>query len=95
MQRNKKEIEKALRKKGFEEKKTHHTIFKYVSLDGKKYNGIKTRTSHGNGSKSLSSSRLGEMAKQCKLTKEDFLNLIDCTLSQEDYEKILKENKDI
>jgi len=37
---------------------------------------------------------IAEMAKQCRLKKDDFLKLIDCPMTQDDYEKKLEE-KDV
>ena len=34
---------------------------------------------------------LAQMARQCKLTKSDFLALVDCPLSREAYEEKLRE----
>lgn len=44
--------------------------------------------------KTISDNLLSQMAKQCHLTKNDFIDLIDCPLTQDKYEQILKD-KDV
>ncbi len=46
--------------------------------------------SHGTGKKIIDDYLLGLMAKQCKITKKQFLELIDCPLNRDDYETILQ-----
>lgn len=84
--RERKDIEAALERKGFVADDTHHTIFVYWSVDGKK-TPIRTRTSHGSSHKTIGDSLLSQMAKQVKLTNKKFLELVDCTLDQVGYEK--------
>lgn len=79
------QIDRALRKKGFETlNKDHH--FYYYMDNGKKTN-IFTKTSH-------SSDEIGEglikmMATQVHLEKNEFKELVQCTLSGEQYRDIL------
>ena len=91
MPRDKSEVEASLVKKGF--KPTHagsdHNWFVYASAEGKKARGARTKTSHGRGF-DIGDNLLGEMARQVGLTKKQFLDLVDCPLSREDYEKVLK-----
>jgi len=49
-----------------------------------------TKTSHGSGYRTLDDGLLGQMARQCRLTKARFIELVDCPLSQDDYEKELQ-----
>ncbi len=92
MTRDKSEIEVGLRKKGF--KPTHqgsdHNWFIYVSLEGQKAKGARTKTSHGRGV-DLSDGLLAQMARQVGLTKKQFLELVDCPLSRADYEALLRQ----
>ena len=74
--RDRKDIEGALERKGFERDETHHHIFVYRAKDGKK-TPIRTRTSHGSSHKTLGDPLLAQMAKQVQLTKKHFLDLID------------------
>jgi len=85
VQRSRREIESALKRKGFERHEGDHSWFVYHTQDGKKTK-IKTKTSHGSGAKSIGDPLLGMMAKQCCLTKSDFLNLVDCPLDREGFE---------
>ena len=84
--RDRKNIEKGLKRKGFNRVESHHHYFIYWTLSGKK-TAVRTRTSHGSKSRTLGDSLLGKMADQCGgLSKRDFLKLVDCTLSREDFE---------
>jgi len=48
-------------------------------------------TSHTPKMKDIPDNLLPQMARQCSLNKAQFLELIDCPLSREKYEEILKE----
>jgi hypothetical protein len=58
----------------------------YRTLGGKKALA-RTHTSHGKGF-DIDDHLLAQMARQCGLTKKQFLDLLDCPLSREEYEKI-------
>lgn len=45
--------------------------------------------------KEISDGILAQMAKQCRLNKQDFMNLVDCPLSREQYEARLIEKEEI
>lgn len=82
------DIRSALTKKGFvEDSSSKHIHLIFWSL-GKK-TGIWTVISHSN--KEIFDELISSMAKQTKLDKKDFLSLVDCSLSQDDYEKLVKE----
>jgi predicted RNA binding protein YcfA (HicA-like mRNA interferase family) len=88
MPRDKASVISCLKKKGFSDtKKTHHNYYAYKTMDGKT-SSVYTYTSHSG--KEIDDNILSQMAKQCKLSKFNFLKLIDCTLSQEEYELELK-----
>ena len=89
MPKKKAKVEAALQKKGFELDERHHHYFVYMTLDGK-VTAIKTRTSHTPKMKEIPDGILAQMAKQCHLKNPDFLKLVDCPLSREDYEAILQ-----
>lgn len=89
MPRPKSKVESGLLKKGFQESERDHHYFIYFTQDGKR-TAVKTKTSHTKKMKDIPDNLLGQMAKQCYLTKQQFLDLIDCPLTQEDYEKILQ-----
>ncbi|MDD1626938.1 MAG: type II toxin-antitoxin system HicA family toxin [Methylococcaceae bacterium] len=90
MPKDKRKVEEALLKKGFEDKEGDHHFFIYHTLQGKK-SSIRTKTSHTPKMKEISDGILAQMAKQCRLNKQDFMNLIDCPLSREQYEARLIE----
>ena len=87
------EVERALRKKGFEKSKGKHkhSIFNYYTKSGRK-TGVWTITSHGSGGTDIGNSLLGSMARQCQLDKADFELLIRCPLSRDSYEDILRDS---
>ncbi len=82
------DVESSLEKKGFRLKNKGHRFYFYYRTDGDKTH-IYTMTSHGH--KEVSPPIFSQMAKQCKLTKKQFTDLIDCPLGQEAYENILRE----
>ena len=80
--RSAKEIDKSLRKKGFRrETEGKHIHYFFPGSEGKK-SGIGTLMSHGMGGTAIGSPLLGLMARQLRLTKKQFLDLIDCTLNE-------------
>ena len=86
MARDRAVVEAALQKKGFKKDDSHHHFFIYWNRDGKK-TSRKTKTSHGSSYKVLGDPLLKQMARQVGLTKPKFLELVDCSLDQEGYEK--------
>lgn len=86
MTRKQRDVERALIKKGFQRTESHHHFFIYHSCEGKKTT-VKTKTSHG--SQELSNHLLQQMARQVCLSKNDFLNLIDCPMSRNQFEQRL------
>ncbi len=90
MPRKQADVERALRGKGFIQSESHHHFFIYHSTAGRK-TPVKTKTSHGQ--REISDDLLGKMAQQVKLSKGDFLDLVDCPLSREAYEsKLVAQN---
>lgn len=92
MQRPRKDVEAALLNKGFRQSNNDHRYFIYFSTDGKK-TLVKTKTSHTPKVKDIGDELLGLMARQCYLPRPKFLDLIDCPLSRDEYERLLKEAK--
>lgn len=84
--RDRKDIEAALERKGFIRDETHHHYFVYWSIEGKKTT-FRTRTSHGSSHKTLGDTLLAQMAKQVSLSKQRFLELVDCPLDRSGFEK--------
>lgn len=85
--RKQRDINAALTRKGFTTKQGDHSFY-YFHLNGMQ---IRTKMSHGAKSSDVGDELLSFMARQCKLTKQKFLELVDCTCSQEDYEQILSQ----
>jgi predicted RNA binding protein YcfA (HicA-like mRNA interferase family) len=83
MQRDKRKVESALETKGFQRDERHHHYFLYRTQAGK-LTEIRTRTSHSG--KEIDTRLLSQMARQCQLNRGDFLALVDCAMSQADYE---------
>lgn len=90
MQRSRRDIESALEHKGFERSEGDHSWFIYRTAGGKKTK-IKTKMSHGSGGKAIGDPLLSVMARQCCLTKPDFLDLVDCPLNREGFEAKARE----
>jgi hypothetical protein len=88
--RPKRDIESALVAKGFAATGGDHNFFVYHSIAGKKTRA-RTKTSHTPKMKDVPDNLLAVMAKQCKITKSGFLDLIDCPMQREQYEKLPKE----
>lgn len=89
MSRDRKTVEKALTAKGFRRREGDHHYFIFFSGEGKK-SLAKTKTSHSH--RTLSDILLALMARQCHLTKGEFLNLVDCPLSQDEYQIMLQQS---
>ena len=89
MSRSREVVKESLQKKGFKLKEGDHMYFVYYSLSGKK-TSINTKLSRESNYKMLQDNLLALICKQCKLSKQDLLRLIDCPLSQEEYEAKLK-----
>lgn len=92
MQLDSKKVLKNLKKKGFQERKGDHIYLDYVTSSGKRTH-ITTKISHGQKHE-IYDVLISLMSKQCELDKTDFLNLVNCPLKRESYEKIL-ERKEI
>lgn len=75
----------SLQRKGFSMKEGgDHFRFVFISQQGKK-TSVYTKVSRGTKYKVISDNLLAQMAYQCKLAKTEFLDLIDCPLSKEEY----------
>jgi len=79
-------VMKSLKKKGFVESNSDHKRFE-LFYQGKLV--LSTKTSHNN--QDIGDALIKSMSHQCKLSKTDFFNLINCPLSKEEYIKKLKE----
>jgi hypothetical protein len=88
MPRVKADVQTGLENKGFRKHEGDHHYYVYWSSEGKK-SMAKTKTSHGSH-RDISDELLSKMARQCGVTKPNFLKLIDCPLQRSDYENLLK-----
>jgi len=81
----------ALKRKGFIEDKGKHHVFYYYQFKDQKISSIWTKISHG--AKEIDNYLIRQMARQTQLNKNQFINLIDCSLTKEDYlEHLLASN---
>jgi len=82
-------IEKGLLRKGFAKENSNHKFF-HLFINNRRTN-IYTKISHGK--KEIDDYLIGRMASQTGLTKNEFIDLIECPLSYEDYIKLLIERR--
>ena len=90
MPRPRKKIEATLQSKGFEQAEGDHHYFVYITKGGLKTRS-RTKTSHSPKVRDIADNLLGRMARQCLLTKAEFLQLIDCPMDRDGYERRLAE----
>lgn len=92
MQRDKHTIITSLTKKGFIKRDGgKHIGLCYVDSSGRK---TIAHTSLSYSHKKIGEPLLSKMARDCQVDKIDFLHLIDCPLSRDEYESKLRE-KDV
>jgi hypothetical protein len=89
MPRPKAKVISALKTKGFVEEPGDHIILVYYTASGKKTTA-RTMTSHSPKMKDISDPLITQMARQCKLSKSDFLALVDCPMTREKFEQALE-----
>ena len=82
-------VENALERKGFRRREGHHTFFHYYTEIGKRTR-VWTKTSHGRTGADIDRGLSKSMASQCKLTTDQFRDLIECPMSRADYEQHLR-----
>ena len=82
--RDRRKVESALTRKGFKKDDSHHHRFFHYTANGQA-TGVRTHTSHSPRHKTLGDDLLNEMARQCRISKADFLKLVDCGLTGEEY----------
>lgn len=81
-------VESSLKRKGFHQEPGKHKFF--VLYVGDKKTSINTHTSHCG--QEIDDYLINCMRKQLYLSKSQFLDLIDCPLSKDEYLSILREN---
>lgn len=82
-------VESALLAKGFRLRESRHRRFIYYASDGRK-TPVWTMVSHGSR-RDIGDGLLRTMARQCKLTRREFDDLVACPLSRDQYEAKLLE----
>ena len=82
--RKRKDIERSLVSKGFRQKDGDHHFFIYHRLVDDKKTSVFTKTSHAESD--IGDWLLAQMAKQCRLPRKEFLDLVDCPMGREEYE---------
>ena len=80
-------IDAALRKKGFRREMDGKHV-RYFLTNGEQ---VRTMMSHGDSGTSIGAPLISAMSRQLHLSKRQFLDLIDCTLSEEAYRTVLRE----
>jgi len=83
MPRDARKVRRGLLNKGFRESGGDHKFYTFHTRGGLK-TSVYTKISHS--ADDLSDSLLGKMARQSRLSKAEFLSLVDCPLSHEAYE---------
>lgn len=91
--RAKRDVEASLKTKGFRQGEGDHHWFIYWTSDGKKTT-IRTKTSHG-ATKDLGDGLLTQMARQVRTSKGQFLDLIDCPMTRDQYEDLLRQGQHV
>lgn len=79
---------KNLKKKGFVDSINKSSDHKWVDFFYDDKYVLSTKISHGN--KDIDNHLIKQMSFQCKLDKADFIDLVNCPLSREDYIQLLK-----
>jgi predicted RNA binding protein YcfA (HicA-like mRNA interferase family) len=81
---------KNLKKKGFITAKNKSGDHHYLEFYHDGIMILYTKISHGS-KKDLDSYLIKQMSEQCKLSKDDFAKLVNCTLSEKGYIAILND----
>ncbi|MDR0326958.1 MAG: hypothetical protein LBI05_01540 [Planctomycetaceae bacterium] len=88
------EIDSALCKKGFRRETGGDHICYFLMDRSGDDTDIKTKVSHGAMGITVGVNLISRMARQLRLTKMQFLALIDCTLDEEGYRQILQNEEE-
>jgi len=70
----------------FERHDSHHRIYR-LYLDGQ----LVARTFLSHGQRELTDFHIGQMAKQIRLSRQEFLDAVECPLSREAYYDLVRE----
>ena len=89
--RSARNIDSALCKKGFRRNVSHDHVYYFLIDSTGNDVGIVTKISHGMGGSTIGVPLISAMSRQLHLSKQQFLDFIDCTLTEEQYRTILRE----
>ena len=84
-------IDAALRKKGFMRDSDGKHLRYFFTLPDGSPSGIDTLMSQGAFGETIGAPLISHMSRQLRLTKSQFLELVDCTLDETGYREILEE----
>ena len=85
------DVKTALESKGFVRREGDHSHFTYHTERGMR-TSVRTKTSHGRKNVDIDDGLLSRMARQCRLSNQQFRDFVDCSLSRHDYENALVAN---
>jgi hypothetical protein len=81
------QVNKALTAKlGFERRASHHRIYR-LYLDGQPV----ARTFISHGQRELTDFHIGQMSRQMRLSRKEFIDAIGCPLDREAYNNIIRQ----
>lgn len=83
---------KNLKKKGFVDSINHSPDHKYLEFYFQNKLILYTKISHG-GKKDIGDFLIKQMSTQCKLNKQQLIDLANCPLSKDQYCELLKEQQ--
>ena len=89
--RSGREINSALCQKGFRRETGGDHICYFLTDDNGNDTDIRTKVSHGVMGETIGVNLISRMARQLRLTKAQFLDLIDCSMDEATYRAILGE----
>lgn len=81
------QIDEALRAKGFRRRESHHAM--YILYQGEQKTSVRTRLSHGR--KEYDDRLLTQMARQVGLSRVELYELIQCPMTQQRYLDLLRQ----
>lgn len=73
-------------KLGFERRDSHHRIYR-LYLDGQ----LVARTFFSHGQRELDAFLIGQMARQMRLSRQEFLDAVACPLDRDGYYALLRQ----
>ncbi len=84
------QVDQALTSKlGFAAHDVHHHIYR-LYLDGV----LAARTFMSHGQRELDEYHVGQMAKQMRLSRQEFLDAVECPLDAETYRTLVRQRRD-